>query len=710
MSSNAKDNLQGRPDTSTRSWFAVSIAITVLLVGFLLWHLVYSYQLMVSFREREFVIERSSWQLLLYAESMQMYALVAATSGDINWERNYLETRPQLENVLQKIQELMPSQEVEKIVEEINEHLTVINELEEEVFSLLKRGEKREAYNLLSGWEYTKNRMDFSDRTRDLTELIQKRLQERTAYDTTRLAVLLVLGGLGVLVLSWVITLRIWRMQVRKKQEAEENISLLLNNSGQGFMLADENLLVDPNYSLECENIFGPRVAGNSLPDLLYPEGGYDREHFAGSLRMLMQEEDDFIQDNIISLLPEQLYVNHKYLKLQYRLISSTQIMLIITDITEKVLLEKEIQEEHKRLSFVVSALENKNDLLETLREYENFLEESRKQQKGDKPSTGPEIDQLFRKVHTFKGVFMQYEMPYTPEALHSVEQGLAEAARGRVEACSTPGSGELLPGQWLLQVLSRDKQVLVDSLGKGFLDSAREVSVSEDSLAGMESKAQELLESHAVPEQVQQGLSQLLYSLKKLRYKSLQLSLGKYARFVQQMADRSGKLLHPLHIQGDDIYFDPRVFNPFIKSLVHVFRNAVAHGIEDPEERLEKGKPESGQIQCRIENTPEGFVLSISDDGSGVDLEGLREKLRESGAYSLEELGLMDEKELLMQIFTPGVSTAAEADKCRGRGVGMDAVSAAVEALGGSIEVKSAADLGTEVVFYLPGQGCLKI
>ena len=114
----------------------------------MLWHLVYSYQLMFFFRKREFVIERSSWQLLLYAESMQMYALVAATSGDINWERNYLQTKPHLENVLQKIQELMPSPEVEKIVEEINKHLTVINVMEEEVFSLLKRGEKREAYNL----------------------------------------------------------------------------------------------------------------------------------------------------------------------------------------------------------------------------------------------------------------------------------------------------------------------------------------------------------------------------------------------------------------------------------------------------------------------------------------------------------------------------------------------------------------------------------
>ncbi|MCA1742817.1 MAG: GGDEF domain-containing protein [Desulfovibrionales bacterium] len=226
MSTISEKKAGDRPDSNTRSWFAVSIAITVFLAVFLLWHLIYSYNLMVSFKEREFVIERSSWQLLLFAESMQMSALVSATSGDLNWEKTYQEIEPRLQEVLHKIPELLPSTEVKEIVQEINGHLEVIKEIEKEAFRLVSRGEKDKAYMLLSGWEYTKNRMDFSDRTWDLTELIQKRLQERTSFDTTRLAILLVLGGLGVLVLSWVITIRIWRVQVRNKQEAEEELAL----------------------------------------------------------------------------------------------------------------------------------------------------------------------------------------------------------------------------------------------------------------------------------------------------------------------------------------------------------------------------------------------------------------------------------------------------------------------------------------------------
>ena len=78
MSHSSEKKSPGKQESSTRYWFIFSIAITVLLVGFLLWHLVYSYNLMVSFRDREFVIERSSWQLLLYAETMQMSALVGS--------------------------------------------------------------------------------------------------------------------------------------------------------------------------------------------------------------------------------------------------------------------------------------------------------------------------------------------------------------------------------------------------------------------------------------------------------------------------------------------------------------------------------------------------------------------------------------------------------------------------------------------------------
>lgn len=100
MSHSSEKKSPGKQESSTRYWFIFSIAITVLLVGFLLWHLVYSYNLMVSFRDREFVIERSSWQLLLYAETMQMSALVGATSGDLKWEKTYLEIQPKLQEVL----------------------------------------------------------------------------------------------------------------------------------------------------------------------------------------------------------------------------------------------------------------------------------------------------------------------------------------------------------------------------------------------------------------------------------------------------------------------------------------------------------------------------------------------------------------------------------------------------------------------------------
>ncbi|MGM0418140.1 MAG: ATP-binding protein [Thermodesulfobacteriota bacterium] len=670
-----------------------------------MWHLVYSYNLMVSFKEKEFVIERSSWQLLLYAESMQMSALVSATSGDLNWEKDYLQIKPQLEEVLHKIPELLPSEDVQKIVEEIDANLEVIKEIEKEAFNLVSRGEKDKAYKLLSGWEYTKRRMEFFSRTRDLTQLIQQRLEERTSFDTTRLAILVVVLGIGGLFLCWDTTIRIWRDQVRKKQDAEEKISLLLNNSGQGFMLADESLLIDPNYSLECENIFGRNVAGDTLPELLYPEDGYDRQHFAGSLQMLMQEDDEFLRENIVSLLPERFYVNEKYILVEYRLVSSTQIMLIITDITEKVFLEQEVRDEHKRLSFVVSALENKNELLDSIREYEQFIDMLTPEKKGGVTGEAADLDLTFRKVHTFKSVFMQFEMPYTPEELHLAEENITKILKNKDTSCSVQDE-DIISREPLELALENDKKLLGETLGSSFVQDTKKISVPESRLVEMQDKVQQMLKMQEQQTELHEELGNLLKKLKGIRYVELKALLNKHSKFIQQLADRCDKQLHPLEISGDNVLVDPYEFDSFIKSLVHVFRNSLIHGIEEPEERLEKGKPENGLVQCSIESLPESIVLCIKDDGRGIDTGRLSDKLLSTEVFTRDYLESLTENELLQYIFHPGISTSAVADEYCGRGVGLDAVAVEVHNMGGTVKVYSKKDEGSVFTFYLPGQG----
>lgn len=150
-------------------------------------------------------------------------------------------------------------------------------------------------------------------------------------------------------------------------------------------------------------------------------------------------------------------------------------------------------------------------------------------------------------------------------------------------------------------------------------------------------------------------------------------------------------------------IPIDATHFNPLVKSLVHVFRNAMVHGIESPEERVEMGKPERGVLTCCILRQQGHLVLEISDDGRGMDLDLLRQYGLERGGLDQSELAELPDEAVLQLIFNDDFSTTKEVDDYSGRGVGLAAVCDQVERLGGTIKVLSRKGRGSSFKFTLP-------
>ena len=260
MNTTRKDKKQKiGSDASVRPWLFVSIAITLFLVAFLIWHLAYSYNLLTSFKNKEFVIERSSWHLLLNAESMKMCALISASTGDLQWKKKYDKTRAEVQDLIREIPKLTQSSEVSRLTDAIKGHLEVTNSIEEEAFTLVSKGKKEEAFDLLSGWRYTKNQRNFSRKSRELVNLIQKRLDRKTSFETTQTALLIVFSCLAVLAFSWTIALKHWRNQARNKEasdqarrQSESYYRAIFETSGSAmFILEEENTILHVNSNFE---------------------------------------------------------------------------------------------------------------------------------------------------------------------------------------------------------------------------------------------------------------------------------------------------------------------------------------------------------------------------------------------------------------------------------------------------------------------------
>jgi len=168
----------------------------------------------------------------------------------------------------------------------------------------------------------------------------------------------------------------------------------------------------------------------------------------------------------------------------------------------------------------------------------------------------------------------------------------------------------------------------------------------------------------------------------------------------VRQASKDAGRPVK-LDIKGGSLDMDRGVLDRMAPTFEHLLRNAVAHGIEAPELRLEAGKPAAGTITISLQQQSNDVTVEISDDGAGLDLDGIREKARAEGLVA-EDASLTD-AEAANLIFTPGFTTASQVTELSGRGIGMDVVRSEVNALGGRIETSTERGQGTKFKLVLP-------
>ena len=474
-------------------------------------------------------------------------------------------------------------------------------------------------------------------------------------------------------------------MAMRFKASSDQ-ISRLLDNSGQGFLAIDHQLRVDPIYSRACEELLGCVPAGQQIDLLLFPDDQSAQILMRDCVRDVLKESDAYMSAMYLSLLPAEFRLQERTLHVQYIRIE-TGIMLILSDMTEAKNLVDQVERESRRLEMIVAAVTDGPDFFAAVDEFKEFIGSGLPAWENR-----PCVD-LYRAVHTFKGTLNQFGFNRLPQQLHITEsmlQPLVETNHDGVVTASLIESVFAAPWQELLE---EDLLALSQVLGHEFVKHQGIVSLLPDKARQFEQLAQRLLQS---PEHYVEADRLLLQQLTSLRSVSLRQELGQYNRLLQRLAERLEKEIAPLHLDGDDFFVNPDGYGPFLRSLVHVFRNAVDHGIEYPDERLASGKSRCGQIRCRIVRTLQQLHLTISDDGAGIDVETLRSKaqqrISEAAHWPVADL-----------VFFDGLSAREEVSELSGRGIGMAAVRAEVLRLHGTIEVETQLLKGTSFLFRFP-------
>jgi two-component system chemotaxis sensor kinase CheA len=267
-----------------------------------------------------------------------------------------------------------------------------------------------------------------------------------------------------------------------------------------------------------------------------------------------------------------------------------------------------------------------------------------------------------------------------------------------------TAGRADDPGGQVGTRILKVDQEK-VDRL----MELVGELNVAKNGLTFLADAAEEEFGSRVLSRRIKDqyaGMHRIAEELQAavmdVRMLPLSVAFGRFPRLIRDLGRRLGKTVE-LITEGEDTMADKDVIEALGDPLVHLVRNSLDHGIEPADDRIAAGKPASARLTLSAVADGDAVIVEVSDDGRGIDPDRVRRKAYEKGLISEEELESLSDSEAIDLVFRPGFSTADQVSDLSGRGVGMDAVRASVEKLGGTVTMRSQLGVGTSSRLRLP-------
>ena len=292
---------------------------------------------------------------------------------------------------------------------------------------------------------------------------------------------------------------------------------------------------------------------------------------------------------------------------------------------------------------------------------------------------------------------------PGLKKEITSLEQFIAENIESATtpEAIAAPSRETISPFAKKTNVLKVDFERL-DHL----MNLMGELVISRTRLGQIDTQFKESfgekglgLELSSTSEQIGKVTTELHEAIMRVRMLPIKQVLMRFPRFVRDLAREKGKEIE-IKFEGEETELDKTVIDEIGEPLMHLIRNSIDHGIEIPGEREALGKPRQGIITIRAYQESNFIIITVEDDGVGIDEERLRKKVEQAGLLPKDEIG---RRELMDLIFLPGLSTAETVTEISGRGLGMDVVKKSLAKISGIIELESERNVGTRFTIKLP-------
>jgi signal transduction histidine kinase len=461
----------------------------------------------------------------------------------------------------------------------------------------------------------------------------------------------------------------------RKVKDRTQTIRIILDNVKAGFLLVGPDLTIKEGFTKSCQEIIGRSIhVGQKLQDLL----GFKERERAHFQLAISQVFSGLLPDDVsLSQIHSRIAIDQRVISLQGSIVRDEDaavhsILFTITDVTGLVKAEKEARINQTLLS-----------ILQDKTGFQSFLADSMRELKHAKDACAQGEENRIRMIlHTLKGNFATYGLDEVAHGIHTIED-LDVIEDAELEAVAGTIKTFLNTYQDLIGL---DRQ----------MDETQGVFVSS---AAFDRLRTQLLALHAADE------AQRIFEVwvEETRLVPIRSLFGAMLTHTSRLATQLGKDVE-IHVSGADVLVNPEHLGPVISNLSHLLRNAVDHGIEHPERRAPKHV--RARIDIDIERKDGKLLITVADDGQGLNMERIREVALERGLFTAEDFDRASEQDKARTIFLPGFSTAPSISEISGRGVGMSALLAAVEKLSGQIQVQTQPECGCRFEIHIPEAG----
>jgi len=480
---------------------------------------------------------------------------------------------------------------------------------------------------------------------------------------------------------------------------AQKEIQDILDSIDQGIFTFNKDLSVNAEHSVRAESIFGLRDFGESNIAQLFGLNAKEESEFTSWITMMvrspaaLRQWETYCDLSPVRELSEKINGVDRIVKIEYRPIIQNQnigkFQVLASDITEQrtaeVALEKLKREQAALTSRVLSVVNtDMSELKEFIQSAQKNMEEIT--QIGAVSGLVENVQDLFRKVHTLKGHGGTLGFQELALLLGRAE-GLLDLLRNNEDFQFDEWKGEI-------KNIVKELENIID------LESKINGKTDKDVLVIDADRYERVL--NIIHSNDTQDIRSIYQAVYELNSKPLESYCQKYKKLSTRFSLTVNKQVPRFVLETPDVYVHRNLMRVVDPALIHLFRNAIDHGIESDDERERAGKLES-KIAVGYRVVGDNHVFTISDDGRGIDGERLAKKVVANGLMSGDETASLSHQEKVELVFVPGFSTRDTISDISGRGVGLDAVKNIIVRVGGTVLIGTEVGVGTRFTLSVP-------